>query len=75
MKIWPWGANPDYSIAVQQGSKGKWRWMLRYRGDAVALSPVKGWDDADEARAACHELLDGIGAVHIREEQQEAQHG
>ena len=36
MKIWPWGANPDYAINVDQGTKGKWRWSLvfprRHRG-------------------------------------------
>ena len=68
MKIWPWGADPDYAIKVEQGTKGKWRWALVHKGEVVALSPVKGWDTADEARDACHAVLDGIGASHVREE-------
>ena len=68
MKIWPWGRSPDYAIKVEQGTKGKWRWALVHNGDTVALSPVKGWDTADEAKAAATAVLDGIGANHIREE-------
>ena len=68
-KIWPWGASPDYAIWVQQGTKGKWRWSLVFQGDTVALSPVKGWDTADDARTACHKVLDGIGAQHVHEEE------
>ena len=32
MKFWPWGANPDYAIKVDQGTKGKWRWSLLFQG-------------------------------------------
>ena len=67
MKIWPWGGDPDYAIKVEQGKKGKWRWQLVYQSSVVALSPVQGWDTAEEARGACHTVLDGIGASHVRE--------
>ena len=52
MKFWPWSNSPDYAIKVDRGSRGKWRWSLIHRGDTVALSPVKGWDTAEEARDA-----------------------
>ena len=67
MKIWPWSRIPDYAIKVEQGTKGKWRWQLLHHGETVALSPVKGWDTAEEARDACHAVLDGIGANHLEE--------
>ena len=68
MKIWPWGSNPDYAIKVEQGTKGKWRWSLVFEGSTVALSPVKGWDSAEDARTACNKVLDGIGAQHVHED-------
>ena len=68
MKIWPWGSNPDYAIKVDQGTKGKWRWSLVFQGDTVALSPVKGWDSAEDARTACRKVLDGIGAQPVHED-------
>ena len=67
-KIWPWSPNPDYAIKVDEGSKGKWRWSLVFQGDTVALSPVKGWDSAEDARMACHKVLDGIGAQRVHED-------
>ena len=68
MKIFGWGTNPDYAIKVEQGTKGKWRWSLVFQGDIVALSPVKGWGTAEDARTACHKVLDGIGASHVHED-------
>ena len=62
MKFWAWSKNPAYAIRVAQGTRGKWRWALIHDGDTVALSPVKGWDTAEDARAAAHQVLDGIGA-------------
>ena len=67
MKIWPWSKSPDYAIKVAQGGKGKWRWSLVYNGETVALSPVKGWDTAEEARNAAHALLDDVGAHYLPE--------
>ena len=67
-KIWPWSKSPDYAIKVDQGTKGKWRWSLLHDGDTVALSPVKGWDSAEDARTACHKVLDGIGAQRVHED-------
>ena len=63
LKIWPWGPNPDYAIKVDEGSKGKWRWSLVFQGDTVALSPVKGWDTAEEARDS---LPQGAGPTSAR---------
>ena len=65
MKIWPWSTSPDYAIQVTQGTKGKWRWSLIHHGDTVALSPVKGWNTAEEALLAAHKVLDDIGASHV----------
>ena len=65
MKIWPWRTAEDYTIHVSQGTRKKWRWTLLHNGDAVALSPVKGWDTAEEARDAARTVLDGIGAAHV----------
>ena len=31
------------------------------------LSPVKGWDTAEEARDAAHKVLDGVGAHYLPE--------
>ena len=47
MKIWPWGSDPDYSIRVEQGTKGKgrWRWLLSFQGDTVAVAPRAGLGD------------------------------
>ena len=73
MKIWPWGSNPDYAIRVEQGTKGAWRWSLSFQGDTVALSPVKGWETAEDARTACHKVLDGIGAANVHEDEGQAQ--
>ena len=72
MKFWPWHRSPDYAIKVEQGTKGKWRWSLLRNGDTVALSPVKGWDTAEAARDAAHELLDGVGANYLPEAEAEA---
>ena len=67
MKIFGWGESPDFAIQVSMGSKGKWRWSLLHNGDTVALSPVKGWDTPEQARDACHAVLDGIGANTLKE--------
>ena len=68
MKIWPWSTSPDYAIKVVAGSRGKWRWSLIYMGDTVALSPVKGWGTAEEARDAAYKVLADIGASHVPED-------
>ena len=68
MKIWAWSNSPDYAIKVHEGGRRKWRWELLHKGDTVALSPVKGWDTAEEARDAAHKVLDNIGASHVPEE-------
>lgn len=65
MKWWPWRSHEDYGIRVSKGSKGHWRWSLLHAGDVIALSPVKGWPTAEEARDAAYAMLDGIGAAHI----------
>ena len=67
MKFWPWSNSPDYAIKVDagQGKRGKWRWSLVHMGDTVALSPVKGWDTAEEARDAAYKVLADIGASHV----------
>ena len=68
MKIWPWNTSPDYAVKVGEGSRGKWRWSLIHQGDTVALSPVKGWDTAEEARDAAYKVLADIGASHVTED-------
>ena len=67
-KIWPWGPNPDYAIKVRKGTRGKWRWSLVFKGGTVAVSTVKGWESADEARNAVYKVLADIGASRIPEE-------
>ena len=42
--------------------------VARLQGGTVALSPVKGWETAEDARTACHKVLDGIGAQRVHED-------
>ena len=65
MKIFGWGTNPDWAILVQPGGKGRFRWSVLKHGETKFLSPVRGWDTEDEARADALECLNGIGADHL----------
>ena len=65
MKWFPWQTAEDYAIKCEAGAKGRWRWQIVHEGDVVALSPVKGWATAEEARDAARAFLDGIGAAHL----------
>ena len=66
MKIFGWGSNENYQIHVTKGAKGRFRWTILKHGDAVALSPVKGWATFEEARDAARAFLDGVGADHLK---------
>ena len=50
MKWFTWNNHEDYAIRCEAGSKGRWRWQIVHKGDTVALSPVRGWVTAEEAR-------------------------
>ena len=65
MKWFPWNNHEDYAIRCEAGSKGRWRWQIVHKGDTVALSPVRGWVTAEEARDAARAFLNGIVADHL----------
>ena len=72
MKIFGWGTSPDYAIQVNQGSKGRWRWAIVHKGETVALSPVRGWETAEAAKAAAESFLGGIHAHHLKMDEEAA---
>ena len=66
VKIFGWLSSSDYQIHITKGTRGKYRWTVLNHGDAVALSPVKGWATWEEARDAARAFLDGVGADHLK---------
>lgn len=48
-----------YTLELEQGERGKWRWYLRQKSDnaLIAQSSVGGFDTESEARLAAYKTL------------------
>ena len=59
--------NRNYYLLVKQGAAGAWRWEIIKRADnsVVAISTVKGWASALQAKDHAVEFMTAIGADRL----------